>query len=207
MVNIVACTPENLIKAILSLKKGRPVSFPTDTVYALAVPINHPSGVQKIFDIKRRPLNLALPVLIGKAQDIDLVAYDISDTARHLMHNFWPGALTLVFKKKPFVPSIVTGGQSTVGVRVAKHNLVNEIIKSLGVPVVGTSANIHGQPSPTSAQEVAQQLGNRVKLIFDDEKTNGNVESTIIDMSTSIPRILRQGAVSRKAIEKICHVL
>jgi len=197
---------ESIRRAIYLLVNGHPVSFPTDTVYALGAPVNYISCVQKVYEIKQRPLSMALPILLGDARDIDLVALGVSDIARRLMKEFWPGALTLVFKKTPFVPDIVTAGSPTVAVRIAAHPLAIEIVKSVGVPLVGTSANIHGRSSPTTAGEVEAQIGDKVELIIDAGKTPGGIESTIIDMSTDKPKILRQGAVARATLEKFCRI-
>jgi L-threonylcarbamoyladenylate synthase len=188
------------------LVNGNPVAFPTDTVYALGAPVNYISCVQKVFDIKKRPLNHPLPLLLGEMRDVDLVACDIPNVARQMMHDLWPGALTFVFRKKPFVPDIVTGGQPTVGVRMANHPVTIDLVKWVDVPLIGTSANIHGQPSPLTAQEVEAQIGDKVDLIIDGGRTPGGVESTILDMSTDNPRIIRQGAIPREVLEKYCRV-
>jgi L-threonylcarbamoyladenylate synthase len=199
-------SPEAINKAINLLKAGCPVSFPTDTVYALSAPVNDPRCIRKVFEIKQRPLSQALPILLAEPDDVSLIALDVSDTARTFMREFWPGALTLVFKKTHFVPDIVTAGGLTVAVRIAAHPLAIEIVRGVGVPLVGTSANIHGSPSPTTAQDVASQIGDKVELIIDAGKTSGGVESTIIDMSADKPRILRQGAVARNILEKFCRI-
>jgi len=199
-------TSETILRGISLLKSGHPVSFPTDTVYALGAPISDIACVAKVFEIKQRPLTMALPILLAEAADIGLVALHVSDVAKTLMREFWPGALTLVFKKTPFVPDIVTAGTLTVAVRIAAHPLAIEIVKGVGVPLVGTSANIHGRPSPTTAQDVESQIGDKVELIIDAGKTPGGIESTILDMSGDKPRILRQGAVARATLEKFCRI-
>jgi L-threonylcarbamoyladenylate synthase len=197
---------ESIRRAVDLLFSGHPISFPTDTVYTLSALVNHISCVQRIYEIKKRPINMALPILLGEARDVDLVALDVSDTARILMQEFWPGALTLVFKKKPFVPDIVTAGQATVAVRIAAHQVARDIGRAVGVPLVGTSANVHGKPSPTTAEEVEAQIGDKVEMIIDAGRTPGGIESTIIDMSTDKPKILRQGAVARATLEKFCCI-
>jgi L-threonylcarbamoyladenylate synthase len=199
-------TPENIAKGISLLKQGIPISFPTDTVYALSAPINDIRSVQKVFEMKRRPMSMALPILIGDADDIDIVSTEISNIAKLLMREFWPGALTLILKKTRFVPDIVVAGGPTVAVRMAYHSLASEIIKGVGIPLVGTSANVHGQPSPVTALEVFDQLGESLEMILDAGKTPGGVESTILDVSTSKPILVRQGAVSREQLERFCRV-
>ena len=147
---------------------------------------------------------MALPILIAAPEDVNLVALEVSETAVTLMKAFWPGALTLVFKKTSFVPDIVTAGGSTVAVRIAAHPVATAIVRSAGEPLIGTSANIHGKPSPVTAVEVMSQIGDKIKLILDAGRTPGGFESTIVDISTDRPRILRQGAVSRVELEKFC---
>jgi L-threonylcarbamoyladenylate synthase len=191
---------------IILLKSGHPVSFPTDTVYALGALVNDTACVKKVYEIKQRPLNMALPILIAEPEDVELVALEVPETARILMKEFWPGALTLVFKKTLFVPDIVTAGGPTVAVRMAAHPVALELVMGAGVPLVGTSGNIHGKPSPVTAAEVMSQVGDKVELILDAGRTPGGLESTIIDMSSEKPRILRQGAVSRAALEKFCRI-
>jgi len=199
-------SPETIKQGVALLKSGRPVSFPTDTVYALGAPINDIECVRKVYDIKQRPLNMALPILLASPQDVRLVALEVSETAEILMKEFWPGALTLVFKKTPFVSDIVAAGGQTVAVRVAAHQVAIEIVKQSGVPLVGTSANVHSKPSPVTALDVMEQVGDRVELIIDAGRTPGGFESTIVDMSTDKPKILRQGAISRADIERFCRL-
>lgn len=196
----------NLRRAVSLMVNGTPVAFPTDTVYALGAPVNYVSCIQKIFDIKQRPMHMPLPLLLGETRDVDLVACDVPDIARQMMHDLWPGALTLVLRKKPFVPDIVTGGQPTVGVRIADHPVTIDIVKWVGVPIIGTSANLHGSPNPLTAMEVEHQIGSVVELIIDGGKTLGGVESTILDMSCDKPRIIRQGAVSREVLQRYCNI-
>ncbi len=197
---------EIIVRGISLLKSGNPVSFATDTVYAMGAPVNDDPCVAKVFEIKQRPLNMALPILLSSADEIRTVASEIPEVAEILMRRFWPGALTLVLKKTALVSDIVTAGGPTVAVRVADHPVAIEIVRRAGVPLVGTSANIHGQPSPVTARDVAAQIGDHVQLIIDSGRAPGGVESTIIDLSSNRIRILRQGAVSRAELEKYCKI-
>jgi L-threonylcarbamoyladenylate synthase len=197
---------ESIQEGIALLNKGRLVSFPTDTVYAVGAPINNIGAVRSVYTVKQRPLILAVPLLLAETDDVEKIAVHISETARRLMCRFWPGALTLVFEKTGFVPDIVTAGKQTVAARVAAHPIAIAIIKGAGVPLVGTSANIHGKPSPLTAAEVKAQLNDKVELIIDGGHTQVGIESTIVDVSGDRPRILRQGAVSRAELEAICRI-
>jgi len=188
------------------LKEGRLVSFPTDTVYALGAPVNNVEAVSAVYAVKRRPLNMALPLLLAEPAELVKVAAHVSESASCLLRHFWPGALTLVFEKTDFVPDIVTAGSRTVAVRIAAHPIAIAMVKGVGVPLVGTSANIHGRPSPLTAAEVKAQLNGKIELIIDGGRTPGGVESTIVDVSGSRPRILRRGAVSRAELETICRI-
>jgi len=195
----------NIRKAVSKLINGHPIVFPTDTLFALGCPINCENAVEEIFEIKRRPLSMALPVLIGRERDVNLVAENISEASRKLMRDFWPGALTILLQKKQFVPNIVTAGLPTVAVRFPNHQVALDIIRGVDVPVIGTSANIHNEESPLTAQGINAHIGHAIDLIIDDGKTHEDLASTIIDMSSDKPRILRQGKIPRDVLEKYCY--
>ena len=147
--------------------------------------------------------------MISSILELDLVATDVSQQAIALARAFWPGGLTLVLKKRSVVPDIVTGGLPTLGVRVPAHRVPLALIRKLGSPLVGTSANLSGTPSLTRAADVRAQFGRvgnsplRVDYVFDGRCKVG-VESTIVDVTGRVPRILRQGAVPRRDIERVC---
>jgi L-threonylcarbamoyladenylate synthase len=191
-----------LQKAIDILKNGGVVAFPTDTVYGLGAAADNPAAIRRVFEIKQRPLNMALPLVLADSAQADTVAINIPEEARVLMAKFWPGALTLVLKKSARVPDILTAGSGTVAVRVPNHALSLALIGGAGVPLVGTSANVHGMPSPVTAEEVRAQLEGKVDYVIDGGRTPVGVESTIVDMTVSPPKILRHGAISREEIEK-----
>jgi L-threonylcarbamoyladenylate synthase len=193
--------------AVEVLKKGGIVAYPTDTVYGLgADPLNE-KAVSRIYEVKSRPHNLPLPLLLADKSDLLKVALIVPEVAWRLVEQFWPGGLTLVVKKNVWVPDSITAGGNTVAVRVPDHPVTIALIRGLGNPVVGTSANISGEPSPVTAEEVNRQLGNKVDLIVDGGKCPGGIESTVVDVSGSSPTILREGAVSREDIAKVCGSL
>jgi len=194
-------------QAIDVLKNGGIVALPTDTVYGLgADPLNR-RAVDKVYRVKKRPYNQALPLLLADKSDLTKVASVIPEIAWKLAERFLPGGLTLVLKKSPWVPSNITAGGDTIAVRIPNHPIPIALIKALGNPIVGTSANISGRPSPVTAAEVREQLGREVDLIIDGGRSPGGIESTVLDVSGKTPTLLREGAVPRKELEKICGPL
>jgi L-threonylcarbamoyladenylate synthase len=199
-------SPDTINKAIEILKNGGVVAFPTDTVYGLAALANNSMAIRRVFAIKERPLAQALPLVVASIKQAEESTLAVPETARCLMQRFWPGALTLVMKKAAWVPEVLTAGKSTIAVRLPNDPIALALIRGAGTPLVGTSANLHGRPSPSTAPQVREQLGGRVDLILDGGPTSVGIESTIIDMTVSPPVILRQGALSRHDIEKVCQL-
>ncbi len=190
-------------KGISVLKQGGIVAFPTDTVYGLGASINSESAVERIYQVKGRPRNMALPLLLADISQISEIAYPVQEIARVLARSFLPGALTLVLRKTGSVPDTVAAGGETVAVRVPDHPIPLALAKGLGAPIVGTSANLSGQPSPLTAEEVYSQLGDKVDLIIDGGRCPGGRESTVVDVSGEAPVILREGAISREELEQV----
>jgi L-threonylcarbamoyladenylate synthase len=195
---------QQIEQGISILRKGGLVAYPTDTVYGLGAAMNLPVAVERIYSVKGRSLHSPLPLLLADVSQIADVADSVPASARCFLRNFFPGALTLVLPKSRAVPSSVTGGGDTVAVRVPDHPVPVALIKGLGVPIVGTSANLSGQPSSLTAGEVATQLGKTIDLIIDGGRCPGGKESTIVDVTGEIPVILREGAVSREELEWVC---
>ncbi len=186
------------------MTRGGVVAFPTDTVYGLGAAVSSARGVQKVFSIKGRSATQALPVLIANVEQLGEVAVEVSPEAMRLAGLFWPGPLTLVLKRADRVPLLVTAGGGTVGVRVPDHPVPLALIRGLGEPITGTSANLSGLPACKTAAEVRGQLGSLVDYVIDAGPLPGGTESTIVDMTESVPKILREGAVSRADIERAC---
>jgi L-threonylcarbamoyladenylate synthase len=194
-------------EAVAIFKSGGVVAFPTDTVYSLGCDYRNREAVFRIYEVKGRPSRKALPILLGGIGQIDGVALDFPDVAWKLAAKFWPGALTLVLKKRPSVPDFITAGSDTVAVRVPAHPVALALVKGLGAPIVGTSANLSGQPSALNAEEVRASLGNRVDMVVDGGRVPGGKESTIIDVSGEKPVILREGAISRAELERFIQTI
>jgi L-threonylcarbamoyladenylate synthase len=193
--------------AVEVLKKGGIVAYPTDTVYGLgADPLNE-KAVSRIYEVKSRPRNLPLPLLLAEKSDLLKVALIVPEVAWRLVEQFWPGGLTLVVKKNAWVPDSVTAGGDTVAVRIPDHPITIALIRGLGNPIVGTSANLSGKPSPVTATEVSKQLGGRIDLIVDGGRCTGGIESTVVDVSSVSPAIIREGAIPKKDIARVCGSL
>lgn len=193
-----------LQQAVAILREGGIVAYPTDTVYGLGADAFNEAAVKRIFEVKQRPLDQPLSVLLAEKEDLSQVAATITDTAWQLAESFLPGGLTLVLQKAPKVPQWVTAGGDTVAVRVPDHPLAQLLIRGLGKPLIGTSANLSGLPSAVNAREVKNQLRNTVDFVLDGGICPGGIESTIVDVTGVSVSILRQGAVSREEIACVC---
>jgi len=191
-------------QGISILKQGGLVAFPTDTVYGLGACISIHQAVERVYAVKERPPNMALPLLLADTSQITEVAEPVPPLAWLLIHNFLPGALTIVLHKSSSVPDIITGGGVTIALRIPAHLIPVALAQGLGAPIVGTSANLSGRPSPLTAGEVYSQFGNKLDLVIDGGQCPGGKESTVVDVTGETPVVLREGAISREELEKVC---
>ncbi len=194
---------EQVAKGAAIHKSGGVIAFPTDTVYGLAAAFDNESAVRRIFDLKQRPKGMALPLLVADMAQLEELAGTLTPMARRLADSFLPGALTLVLPKSAKVPDFISGGE-TVALRIPADPVALALIKALGLPIVGTSANPSGRPAARSVAEVHAYFGDRIDLIIDGGGRPGGRESTIVDISRERPRLLREGAISRREIERLC---
>lgn len=184
------------------LKSGGLVAFPTETVYGLGGDALNPASSGKIYAAKGRPSDNPLIVHIAKREDLERIAEGVTEKARRLMDAFWPGPLTLIFRKKPLVPDKTTGGLDTVAVRMPSDKIAAALIRAGGGFVAAPSANVSGRPSTTTAAHVAEDLDGRIEMILDGGQAVIGLESAIVDMSVEPPVILRPGAVTREMLER-----
>ena len=195
--------PEKISQAAEVIRSGGLVAFPTETVYGLGADALSTEAVRRIFEAKGRPLRDPIIVHISREEELELVAREVPLEAEGLIRRFWPGPLTLVLPKSERVPSLVTAGLPTVGVRMPVHRVARALIARAG-PIAAPSANLFGRPSPTRAEHVLQDLEGRIELLLDGGPTTVGVESTVLDLTSSgPPRILRPGGVSREALEEV----
>ncbi len=192
-----------LERALALLEEGEPVAFPTDTVYGIGVHAFQPGAVERLYELKGRPSHLPIPLLLSDAVAMRSTCVDIPSVAWQLATRFWPGALTLVLRRAPTVPDIVTSGGETVAVRVPDHSRVRELCGALAAPLAATSANRHGEPPPITAKEVKVAFEGRISLILDGGRCQGGMASTVLDLTVSPPAIVRQGPISARQLEGI----
>jgi L-threonylcarbamoyladenylate synthase len=190
----------DILSAAECLRNGGTVVFPTETVYGLGANALDSTAVAKVYKIKCRPVDHPLIVHVLSLEEARGLVHHVSPVAETLAKQFWPGPLTLLFKKNEKIGDFVTGGQDTVALRVPKHRVARELLEAAGVPVAAPSANLFGKVSATAGTHLADLAG-KVDFILEGEVCDVGVESTIIDVSGPRPVLLRPGGVTREAIE------
>jgi len=185
---------ETIQVALNILKSGGLIAFPTDTVYGVGSLAFNGKAVESIYAAKDRPVEKAIPILIGDTDDLTKVASSVPDMAKKIASRFWPGPLTLIVPKLPTLPEAISA-TDTVAVRVPNHQVARTLLRAAG-PMAVTSANISGKPSPSTADEVSAQLGSRIALIIDGGRTPSGVPSTLVDCTGTKPFVLREGPIS-----------
>ncbi len=200
---LLSATPENIAQAAAIIRRGGLVAFPTETVYGLGANALDADAVAGIFTAKERPSHDPLIVHLSGLDQLPRVARAVSPVAQTLAEAFWPGPLTLVLPKQPAVPVLVTSGLDTVAVRVPDHPVAQALLQAAGVPIAAPSANRFGHTSPTTAQHVWHDLHDRIDAILDGGPTPIGVESTVLDVSSTPPRILRPGGVTAEMLAAV----
>jgi L-threonylcarbamoyladenylate synthase len=206
----IAVPETGIAEAVERLCRGELVALPTETVYGLGADATNPGAVARIFALKGRPADHPLIVHLAPEAALDDWAADIPEAARHLAADFWPGPLTIILRKSPRVPAIVTGGQDSVGLRCPSHpvaqRLLREFARAGSGAVAAPSANRFGHVSPTTAQHVRDEFGPEL-LVLDGGACEVGLESTILDLSRGHPVLLRPGAVTREALGAVLGVM
>jgi len=184
------------------IRKGGLVAFPTETVYGLGADALNSEAVRQIYVAKNRPLDNPIIVHIADKEDLYGLSDEIPENADKLM-DLWPGPLTLILKASKVVPKETTGGLDTVAVRMPNHKVALTLIRESGVPIAAPSANLSGRPSPTTAEHVRQDLEGRIDMILDAGPVKIGVESTVVDLTSKPPRILRPGGLPYEELRRI----
>lgn len=194
---------EGVARAVELLHQGECVALPTETVYGLAADASDDDAVGKIFAAKGRPTNHPLIVHIPSAEHLDHWATDISSSARLLAEACWPGPLTLLLRKSASTSYAVTGGLDTIGLRVPAHPLFSAVLVAFGSGLAAPSANRYKALSPTSAEQVVDCLDGRIAAVLDGGPCEYGLESTIVDLTGEVPRIVRAGPLSRQQVQAV----
>ena len=195
--------PAAIAEAAQALRDGQLVVFPTETVYGVGAHALDPIAVQKIFDAKERPATDPLIVHIAHIGQVNQCAVGMPPGARKLGLSFWAGPLTLILRKKPEVPDLVTAGLPSVALRVPSHRVARALMEMAGVPIAAPSANRFSRPSPTTAAHVIEDLDGRVDLILDAGPTDIGLESTIVDFTVDPPVLRRPGAITLEQVQSL----
>jgi L-threonylcarbamoyladenylate synthase len=187
-----------IVRAARLIRSGQLVAFPTETVYGLGADATNGKAIEKIFRVKGRPADNPLIVHVSDINMLRSIVERPSKVQLDLVSYYWPGPLTIIFRKKKIISDIATAGMDTVAVRMPSHPVALSLIKEAGKPIAAPSANISGKPSPTRAEHVMKDLGGKIPVILDAGATEFGVESTVIDLSVDNPVILRPGPITKE---------
>jgi len=197
--------PSKIKMAAKIIQKGGLVAFPTETVYGLGADSLNSTAILTLFEAKKRPLDNPPIVHVASQTEVYRLTQDVSKKAEVLMKAFWPGPLTLVFKRSNIIPTVTVAGLETVAIRMPKHKVALALIKASACPIAAPSANLAGKPSPTNANHVYEDLNGRIDAIIDGGPTNIGVESTVVDLSIDPPMLLRPGGVTFEALKQVIN--
>ena len=185
-----------LEKAANLIKQGKIVVFPTETVYGIGTNGLDEQAVKKLYNVKQRPLNKPISLLVSNMEMVNEIAKDITEKEYKIMEKFFPGPLTIILRKKEIVPDIVTAGQQTVGVRMPSGQTARKLVEMAGVPIAAPSANITGEPSGTNLQEIKKHFNRKADYFIDGGRSELGVSSTIVQVIDGEIQILRQGSIT-----------
>ena len=204
MARIVKADAEaTLAEAVDVLRHGGVVAYPSDTVYGLGAAASDARAIERVFAVKDRDAQKALSLLLADAADLEPLCAQVPFLARVFAQQYWPGPLTLVLRRSPAFQSAALGGGDTVAVRVPDHAFLRELIRTLGEPITGTSANRSGRPACRSAREVERELGDAVDLIIDGGPSGAGPESTVVSLTGTLPVVLREGLIPRVDVQRL----
>lgn len=185
------------------LRRGGLVAFPTETVYGLGGNALNPAASQKIYAAKGRPSDNPLIVHISAMEELENLVKEVPELAKQLAFQYWPGPLTMIFKKSEQIPLETSGGLDTVAVRMPANPIARALIHTAGVPIAAPSANASGRPSPTCAAHVMEDLGGKIDMVIDGGNVSLGLESTIVDLSGETPTLLRPGAITEEMLSSV----
>lgn len=195
-------TEDSIAQAADILKNGGIVAFPTDTVYGLGAVCTDDSAVRKLFDAKGRDEGKPLSILVSDISEVGLLASEVPEKAKRLMEKYWPGALTVILKKRPEISERISAGKDTIGIRMPDLPAAVQLIRKAGHPLAAPSANTSGKRSSVTADDVKEDLYGKVEMILDGGECPVGFSSTVVDLTGEEPVILREGAVTKTMIDE-----
>ncbi|MGQ9493259.1 MAG: L-threonylcarbamoyladenylate synthase [Anaerolineae bacterium] len=198
MLVLPASQPDSIEQAVAILRDGQVIAFPTDTVYGVGAHGFIASAIERLYALKGRERQKAIPLLIARIEDLTMVAVGIPAVTWKLAERFWPGPVTLVLPKAAKVLDVLTAGGNSVAVRIPGHDVTLQLIAALGAPLAATSANLSGQSEVVTAEETRAIFGTQLALILDGGRCPGGIPSTVVDVTKFPPRILRRGALAEE---------
>ncbi len=197
------CSIADLNRAVKVLEQGGVVAFPTETYYGLAVDPLNPLALNHLFALKQRAVSKPILTLADDRESLSSLVQEIPALYEPIMDVFWPGPLTLVFQARINLPTLLTAGTATIGVRQSSHPFARQLLRAFGRPITATSANISGRGAAVDAHEVRSQFGSRIDMVFDGGRTPGVVGSTIIGLGEAGLKLIREGVIPFKDIQQI----
>ena len=195
--------PRAMTEALWALRDGCVVVLPTDTVYGVACDVWQPEAIERLYAAKQRPSKLPIPVLVSAPDHVHRVARDVSPLFAHVAERFWPGGLTLIVPRRPFVPDILTAGGDTIAVRMPNHPVALRLIAEMGGVLAVTSANLSGRPDAVTLEQALADLDGRVAIALDGGSCHGGVASSIVDLVTDPPALLREGDLAQSVLRSV----
>ena len=196
------CSMADLNRAVAVLNSGGVVAFPTETYYGLAVDPFNPMALNQLFALKQRDTAKPILTLVDDRESLSLLVHETPVLYLQLMEEFWPGPLTLIFPARINLPTLLTGGTGTVGVRQSSHPFARQLLRAFGRPITATSANISGRGAAADAHAVRAEFGSRIEMIFDGGPTPGHSGSTIVGVEENRLKLIREGVIPYEAILK-----
>ncbi len=198
---IFKANPSGIKKAAQIILQGGVIAFPTETFYGLAADARNEAAIKKVLRVKGREEGKPILLLVVDRSWLSGLVQEVYPSAERLMEKFWPGPLTLVFRASPNLSPLLTANAGKIGIRVSGLGVAQALTRAVGRPITGTSANLSGRPSPSTAEEVVRSLGEKLDAILDGGRTAGGQGTTVLDVSGPSFRILRDGVVSKKDLE------
>ena len=206
MNTIIKTVTENSLKTAGEiLKNGGIVAFPTDTVYGLGAAYSNENAVSKIFEAKGRDEGKPLSILVSDISQVELLALEIPEGTKKLMEKFWPGALTVILKKRPEISDKISAGKDTIGIRMPDYSVTLDLIREAGSPLAAPSANTSGKRSSVSAEDVFEDLNGKIDMLLDGGTCPVGLSSTVLDLTGEEPLILREGIITKTMIDEVIN--